>query len=228
MPKSKTPLSEKRFAMIATLARVAADSCNISDQSGEKRSHRKSTVSTPNDCKIKLSASTLAKRKCRIDNDISTAPRDADLGLGVFQKSGATGTKPFIEEWAEECGGAKVALECLQRFTSFPPGTLIKYAFPDEEVEWIWFIGAVRSELSRSDWHQVFFEDGDDLWVRLNAESREQQWNLVEVDQICRETSHLERSIERITPGASAQLRTDIRAAARAGCSRTSRPQKRR
>ena len=61
-----------------------------------------------------------------------------------------------------------------------PRGTLIKYSFQNVKGEWAWYSGVVWNSSgqnrSTDNWHTVMFEDGESLWVRLDAGSQHRSW----------------------------------------------------
>ena len=59
-------------------------------------------------------------------------------------------------------------------------GTLIKYTFQNVKGDWAWYSGVVWNSSGQNrgsdNWHTVMFEDGESLWVRLDAGSQHKSW----------------------------------------------------
>jgi len=96
----------------------------------------------------------------------------------------------------------------------FVPGSLIRYAFQNEENAWVWYMGMVTSAWHKQSWHKVMFEYGEQMWVRLDSMSRGCMWKAVlpaSSAHVAVETARFERSLAAASPEALEQLRIDLR-----------------
>jgi hypothetical protein len=97
--------------------------------------------------------------------------------------------------------------------TSMPlkTGSLVKYAFQTETREWLWYLGLIQSVWhNNNSWFKVMFEDGEQLWVRLDTASQGRLWATVDDSESLKETLRFEEHLELASPGTVAKLRADM------------------
>lgn len=88
-------------------------------------------------------------------------------------------------------------------------GKMIRYAFQQDGGEWLWFTGIVRSVWPANSWHKVLFEDGEQMWVRLDSESHDRLWNEIDADSLEEEFERFKQHLQLASPGAFDRMRYD-------------------
>jgi hypothetical protein len=96
-------------------------------------------------------------------------------------------------------------------------GTLIRYSFhlEDTTADVMWRVGMVHASWHKQSWYMVMFEDGSNLWVRLDPEAKGLKWEGVTGDFCAAvvETARFERSLGAANPEALALLRRQLASA---------------
>ena len=157
------------------------------------------------------------------DDSVKTAQRGCGRPRGKASKENSQGTSATGRGHG---GGASLHLNVTtlhshglplkqQHHTAaeFETGTLIRYAFQDEDKAWVWYVGMVTGAWCRQPWYKVMFEDGEQLWVRLDPPSWGRMWKDIEVTSTSAavETARFERNLEAASPVALEQLRIDLK-----------------
>ena len=161
------------------------------------------------------------------DHGVETAPRGRGRPRGKASKEDSRGTGAAVRS---QGGGASfhsnaTSLHChgppLQQqrdyaATKFETGTLIRYAFQDEDKAWVWYVGMVTGAWRRQSWYKVVFEDGEQLWLRLDPLSQGRLWKDIKVTNTSAavEMARFERNLEAASPVALEQLRVDLESCA--------------
>jgi len=97
------------------------------------------------------------------------------------------------------------------RFSSaFEVGALLKYAFEDENQSLIWYLGIVLETWPRGPWYKMLFEDGEYLWVYLDAPSENRLWAGIKSALREAEMVRFEHNLELASPGEVARLHTQL------------------
>ena len=196
-------LEEGRTSLLRVLARVAAASV------GE---HLPSATEVGKKNKVVESS----KKASQLAEAVDCKDWAKTVGIGAYDEAKRTGPIPFIELWATERGCNLAFLDPLRELGGrLPPGSLIRYAFESDSEEWIWYVGVVQSDFTKGDWYKAIFEDGEQLWVRLDSDSMGRLWSIIERSSIGQETERFEHNIDLVIPGSSDHLRTSIKSAAR-------------
>jgi hypothetical protein len=94
------------------------------------------------------------------------------------------------------------------------PGKLIKYAFQNEDKEWIWYVGVVNVRKNKSkqkdSFHEVLFDDGEQLWVQLDAESKGKYWKEIKDSQAVRERHKFDQLVQIVNAEGLEKLNRDL------------------
>jgi len=97
-------------------------------------------------------------------------------------------------------------------------GKLIRYAFQTETQEWLWYTGVVQAAWRKNSWFRVMFEDGEQMWVRCDKESKGRMWQEIEPRNVASEKLRFENNLNLASPGAFSKLKFNVDG----GCSSTS------
>jgi len=94
-------------------------------------------------------------------------------------------------------------------FEKLTVGKLIRYAFANEDQVRQWYTGIIRSGWRNKSWKNVLFEDGENMWVRLDAESKGNIWDEIDCDVCDAERSRFSKLVGIINPEALEMLGND-------------------